>query len=263
MRHVGDAAARLRTTTQPDTAPQAIIERVLSDSGRLHADPRRARRGATRAPQPPPAAPPATVRDRPGRTVGLSSRAAAPAAGPQTETRSTRPGTVPPCQDGRTAPSRTDVPRPDPAEDRHRPAAPGQTVPRSGRPGPARVDVRPAPRTRRAPDAPRTDRGRRRSSRGRTSPAAEPGTPPAAACGTAARGDDGAAARASRPKAPVDQTRRWRPSGAESSPPAPPRLPPPLPGQTPRTGSATTRRADELRRRSHTAGAPRPGRRRR
>ncbi|GLZ30723.1 hypothetical protein Lesp02_29120 [Lentzea sp. NBRC 105346] len=189
----------------PETAPQTIIERVLSDSGRLM--PVRDEPQVEAPKPPPPVAPPAAAPPAPPRPAP-PRRPAPPAPGFQPAPQVRRPGPaeetrqVPQFQEG---PSRTDVPRPDPAETRVDPIK-------------ARLD--PAPPQQSRPDLPRPEASRPNIAR-----PVPPAAPPREAMTEQLPRIPA--------KAPVDQIASLETESVLIVPPAPPKLPEPLAGQSP------------------------------
>ncbi|WP_052684302.1 hypothetical protein [Lentzea aerocolonigenes] len=222
---------------QPETAPQTIIERVLSDSGRLMAirDDDQAptgRRAAPEPPAPPVAKPPAAQPPAAERTayqpkpvvppaqppqVRRPGPPAAPVAPPQAAAEQTRQ--VPQVRD---QPSRADLPRPEAA----RPEAPS----RSDMPRPdvsSRLDAG-------APPAP--------PSRTNITRPPKPVPPsvqmPAPVHKPGPQGPPPREAMTEQlpripAKAPVDQIAALETESVLIVPPAPPKLPEPLPGNQP------------------------------
>ncbi|MDX8034547.1 hypothetical protein SK803_30375 [Lentzea sp. BCCO 10_0856] len=206
---------------QPETAPQTIIERVLSDSGRLMAirDDDQPQPGRRAAPEPP--APPAAE-----RTAYQPKPPVAPPAGPPQVRRPAPPAppVVPPpvaaaeqtrqVPQVRDQPSRSDMPRPEAV----RPEAPS----RSDMPRPdvsSRLDAG-------APPAP---------SRTNIARPPKPGPPPVPK--PVVPGPPREAMTEQLPripaKAPVDQIAALETESVLIVPPAPPRLPEPLPNNQP------------------------------
>jgi hypothetical protein len=219
---------------QPETAPQTIIERVLSDSGRLMAirdddQPQPGRRAAPEPPAPPVAPPPAVAE----RTAYQPKPPVAPPAGPPQVRRPVptpppqAPPVVPPpvaaaeqtrqVPQVRDQPSRADLPRPEAA----RPEAPSR------------------------PDMPRPDLSSRLEAGAPPAPAPsrtnitrppKPGPPPAA-MPTPAGLPPREAMTEQLPripaKAPVDKIAALETESVLIVPPAPPRLPDPLPNNQP------------------------------
>ncbi|MFI6098773.1 hypothetical protein ACIA8G_24730 [Lentzea sp. NPDC051213] len=193
---------------QPETAPQTIIERVLSDSGRLMAirDDEPPPSGRRAAPEPPPVAPPAAYQQKPP---------VAPPAGPP-QVRRPAPMPAPPpaaaaeqtrqVPQVRDQPSRSDLPRPD---------APSRSdLPR---PDAARIDARldaaapPAPSRTNIPRPPKPV----------PPPVQKPGPPPREAMTEQLPRIPA--------KAPVDKIAALETESVLIVPPAPPKLPEPLP----------------------------------
>jgi hypothetical protein len=215
---------------QPETAPQTIIERVLSDSGRLMAirEDDVAPTGRRAAPEPPapparpvaaertayqqkpPVAPP-PVQQPPVRRPGPPAPAPAPPAAAE-QTRQ-----VPPIRD---QPSRADLPRPDAA----RPDGPSRpNMPRPDMPRPdavaARLDAAPAP----APSRTNITRPPKPAppSVQLPVPTPKPGPPPREAMTEQLPRIPAAA--------PVDKIAALETESVLIVPPAPPKLPDPLP----------------------------------
>ncbi|MGW6935127.1 hypothetical protein ACWGE0_34045 [Lentzea sp. NPDC054927] len=210
---------------QPETAPQTIIERVLSDSGRLMAirdddQPQPGRRAAPEPPAPPVGPPPAE------RTAYQPKPPVAPPAGPPQVRRPAPPAppVVPPpvaaaeqtrqVPQVRDQPSRSDMPRPEAA----RPEAPS----RSDMPRPdvsSRLEAGAPPAT----------------SRTNIARPPKPGPPPVPK--PAPPGPPREAMTEQLPripaKAPVDQIAALETESVLIVPPAPPRLPEPLPNNQP------------------------------
>ncbi|WP_112275078.1 hypothetical protein [Lentzea terrae] len=218
---------------QPETAPQTIIERVLSDSGRLMAirdeDAPSGRRAAPEPPAPPvakPVAPPPVAE----RTAYQPKPPVAPPAQPPQVRRPGPPATPPPAAAEQTRqvppvrdqPSRSDLPRPEAA----RPEAPSRPeMPRpdvgarldSSRldggapPAPSRTNItrppKPVPPSVQLPTPPK------------------PGMPPREAMTEQLPRIPA--------KAPVDQIAALETESVLIVPPAPPKLPEPLPNNQP------------------------------
>lgn len=220
---------------QPETAPQTIIERVLSDSGRLMAirdeDPAPAgRRAAPEPPAPPVAKPPAAQPPAAERTAYQPKPQVAPPAQPP-QVRRPAPPVAPPqaaaeqtrqVPQVRDQPSRSDMPRPEAA----RPEAPS----RSDMPRPdvsSRLDAG-------APPAP--------ASRTNITRPPKP-VPPSVQMPVPVHkpGPQGPPPREAMTeqlpripaKAPVDQIAALETESVLIVPPAPPKLPEPLPGNQP------------------------------
>ncbi|WP_053737065.1 hypothetical protein [Nocardia sp. NRRL S-836] len=250
---------------QPETAPQTIIERVLSDSGRLmavrdddpaptgrRAKPEPAAERTAYQPQPPvPPPPPAAAQPQPSQQLpkpqpSQQLPAPQPPVAPQVR-RPAPPAPVPPpaaaaeqtrqVPQVRDQPSRSDLPRPDGV----RPDVSRSDLPRPdlSRPDLSRPDLpRPADLSR--PDLPRPDGGRIES---RLDPAApppsrtnlvrppKPGQPPVQ---MPVPGPPREAMTEQLPripaKAPIDQIAALETESVLIVPPAPPKLPEPLPG---------------------------------
>jgi hypothetical protein len=224
---------------QPETAPQTIIERVLSDSGRLMAirDDEAPAPGRRAAPEPPPVAPPppaAAERTayQPKPPVAPPAqppqvRRPAPAPPPAAAAEQTRQ--VPPVRD---QPSRSDMPRPEAA----RPEAPSRSdmprpdVPRpdqvssrldAGAPAPSRTNITRPPKPGPPPSGPMPVP----PSVQMPTPAPKPGMPPREAMTEQLPRIPA--------KAPVDKIAALETESVLIVPPAPPRLPEPLPNNQP------------------------------
>jgi hypothetical protein len=215
---------------QPETAPQSIIERVLSDSGRLMAirddDPAPSGRRAAPEPPAPPVAPP-PVAER--TAYQPKPQVAPPAQPPQVR----RPGPplpvtpppaaaeqtrqVPPVRDPvREQPSRPDMPRPEAA----RPEAPS----RADMPRPevsSRLDAGVPP----VPNPSRTNITRPPKPGPPVPPAPKPGLPPREAMTEQLPRIPASA--------PVDKIAALETESVLIVPPAPPKLPEPLPNNVP------------------------------
>lgn len=217
---------------QPETAPQTIIERVLSDSGRLMAirdeDAPSGRRAAPEPPAPPvakPVAPPPVAE----RTAYQPKPPVAPPAQPPQVRRPGPPATpVAPPQAAaeqtrqvpqvRDQPSRSDLPRPEAArpEAPSRPEMPrpevGARLDGGAPPAPSRTNItrppKPVPPSVQLP-----------------TPAPKPGMPPREAMTEQLPRIPA--------KAPVDQIAALETESVLIVPPAPPRLPEPLPNNQP------------------------------
>lgn len=214
----------------PETQPQTIIERVLSDSGRLMAvrDDEAAPTGRRAAPEPPPAAPERTAyQPKP------------PAPGPSQQMPVPKP------------------PAPQPSQQLPKPAPPAPQVRRPGPPAPmpppaAAEQTRQVPPVRDQPsrsDLPRPDAGRIESrldggappaptpSRANITRPPKPGGPqkgPQPSGQLPVAGPPREAMTEQLPripaKAPVDQIAALETESVLIVPPAPPKLPEPLPG---------------------------------
>ncbi len=223
---------------QPETAPQTIIERVLSDSGRLMAirDDDVAPTGRRAAPEPP-AAPPPPASER--TAYQPKPPAVPPAQPPQARRPAPAPPPPPPAAAEQTRqvpqvrdqPSRSDLPRPDAA----RPDAPSRSD--LSRPDLQRPDLS-------RPDAQRPDPVSSRLETGSPSrtnitrppkpvppsvqmptPAPKPGMPPREAMTEQLPRVPA--------KAPVDKIAALDTESVLIVPPAPPPLPEPLPNNQP------------------------------
>ncbi|MEV6240183.1 hypothetical protein [Lentzea sp. NPDC051838] len=238
---------------QPETAPQTIIERVLSDSGRLMAirdddQPQAGRRAAPEPPAPPVAKPPAGPPPAAERTAYQPKPPVAPPAGPPQVRRPGPPATPPPpaaaeqtrqVPQVRDQPSRSDLPRPEAArpeapsrKDMPRPEAPSRAdLPRPD--ANSRTDIqRPDVSSRLdagAPPAPsRTNIARPKPvppSVQMPTPAVKPGMPPREAMTEQLPRIPA--------KAPVDKIAALETESVLIVPPAPPKMPEPLPGNQP------------------------------
>ncbi|HUQ57487.1 hypothetical protein [Lentzea sp.] len=226
---------------QPETAPQTIIERVLSDSGRLMAirddDVAPAgRRAAPEPPVPPAAAPPAAE-----RTAYQPKPPVAPPAQPQVRRPAPAPAPPPPAAAEQTRqvpqvrdqPSRSDLPRPEAA----RPDAPSRQD--LSRPDLSRPDLKRPDLSR--PDMPRPDAVASRLETGSPSrtnitrpappqpptptPVPKPGMPPREAMTEQLPRIPA--------KAPVDKIAALDTESVLIVPPAPRKLPEPLPNNQP------------------------------
>ncbi|MGZ3141973.1 hypothetical protein ACVDFE_08250 [Lentzea chajnantorensis] len=225
---------------QPETAPQSIIERVLSDSGRLMAvrDDDPAPTGRRAAPEPssertayqpvppvaPPAAPPKAPQPPAAQPPQPQPSQQLPKPQPPVAPQVRRPGQpapvpppaaaaeqtrqVPPVRD---QPSRSDLPRPDLA----RPEVSRSDLPR---PDGARIESRLDPA---APPASRTNIARPPKPGQPSVPLPVPGPPREAMTEQLPRIPA---------KAPVDQIAALETESVLIVPPAPPKLPEPLPG---------------------------------
>ncbi|MFC3892219.1 hypothetical protein ACFOWZ_12100 [Lentzea rhizosphaerae] len=225
---------------QPETAPQTIIERVLSDSGRLMAirDDEAPAPGRRAAPEPPPVAPPpppaaaerTAYQPKPPVAPPVQPpqvRRPAPAPPPAAAAEQTRQ--VPPVRD---QPSRSDMPRPEAA----RPEAPSRSdMPRPDVPRPDQVSSRleaPAPAPSRTnitrppkPGPPPSGPMPIPPSVQMPTPAPKPGMPPREAMTEQLPRIPA--------KAPVDKIAALETESVLIVPPAPPRLPEPLPNNQP------------------------------
>ncbi|MFS8098065.1 hypothetical protein LFM09_13060 [Lentzea alba] len=213
---------------QPETAPQTIIERVLSDSGRLMAiRDDEAPSGRRAAPEPPPVAPPPPP-PAPERTAYQPKPPVAPPAQPP---QVRRPGPTPPpaaaaeqtrqVPQVRDQPSRSDLPRPEapsrpdmPRPEMPRPDAVASRLEAGGPPAPtpSRPNLtrppKPVPPSVQLP-----------------TPVQKPGVPPREAMTEQLPRIPA--------KAPVDQIAALETESVLIVPPAPPRLPEPLPNNQP------------------------------
>lgn len=223
---------------QPETAPQTIIERVLSDSGRLMAirDDEAPAPGRRAAPEPPPVAPPPAAAERtayqPKPPVAPpvqppQVRRPAPAPPPAAAAEQTRQ--VPPVRD---QPSRSDMPRPEAPSrsDMPRPDVPRPDVPRpdqvssrldAGAPAPSRTNITRPPKPGPPPSGPMPVP----PSVQLPTPAPKPGMPPREAMTEQLPRIPA--------KAPVDKIAALETESVLIVPPAPPRLPEPLPNNQP------------------------------
>lgn len=219
---------------QPETAPQTIIERVLSDSGRLMAirDDDAAPSGRRAAPEPPPVAPPP-----PPAAERTAYQPKPPVAPPAQPPQVRRPVPAPPpaaaaeqtrqVPQVRDQPSRSDMPRPEAA----RPEAPSRTdLPRpdavssrldAGAPAPSRTNITRPPKPGPPPSGPMPIP----PSVQLPTPAPKPGMPPREAMTEQLPRIPA--------KAPVDQIAALETESVLIVPPAPPRLPEPLPNNQP------------------------------
>ncbi|GAB2824371.1 hypothetical protein [Lentzea nigeriaca] len=204
---------------QPETAPQTIIERVLSDSGRLMAirddDAPSGRRAAPEPPAPPVAKPPAPQPSPAERTAYQPKPPVAPPpAGPPQVRRPGPPATPPPAAAEQTRqvpqvrdqPSRADLPRPDAVSSRLDSGAPPAP------PTPSRTNITRPPK----PVPPSVQM---------PTPAQKPGMPPREAMTEQLPRIPA--------KAPVDQIAALETESVLIVPPAPPKLPEPLPNNQP------------------------------
>ncbi|SDF62241.1 hypothetical protein SAMN05216553_102377 [Lentzea fradiae] len=254
------AADEADEVQQPETAPQTIIERVLSDSGRLMAirDDDVAPTGRRAAPEPPAAPPPPPPPPAAERTAYQPKPPVTPPA-PQPKARRQAPPPPPPAAAEQTRqvpqvrdqPSRSDLPRPDAPsrQDLSRPdlARPDLSRPDLSRPDLSRPDLsRPdlaRPDVSRS-DLPRPDAVASRleagtSSRTNITRPPKP-VPPSMPLPTPAPGP-GAPPREAMTeqlpripaKAPVDKIAALETESVLIVPPAPPKLPEPLPNNQP------------------------------
>jgi len=223
---------------QPETAPQTIIERVLSDSGRLMAirdddQPQPGRRAAPEPPAAPPVAPPPAAAER---TAYQPKPQMPPPVGPPQVRRPNPPAAPPPAASEQTRqvpqvrdqPSRQDLPRPEapPRQDMPRPEAPSRAdLPRpdvSSRldagapPAPTRTNITRPPKPLPQPVPPSVQL---------PTPAPKPGMPPREAMTEQLPRIPA--------KAPVDQIAALETESVLIVPPAPPKLPEPLPNNQP------------------------------
>lgn len=231
------------------TAPQTIIERVLSDSGRLmpiRDEP------ADGHPAPPPPPPPAAGPPRPAQgpadRTGFQPQPPPPGRRPNPAEQTRQ---VPPFKD--VQPSRPDLPRPDPAETRVDPLRPDPNAVKSRLdPGPPpRPDQRPEQQSR--ADLPRPDASR--SNIARPPKPTMPQPPPSAAPPREAMTEVLPRIPA---KAPVDQIASLETESVLIVPPAPPRLPEPLPGQNPEDWFGDDDEDPQLSPMEHTQAHPAP-----
>ncbi|WP_207310592.1 hypothetical protein [Lentzea alba] len=227
---------------QPETAPQTIIERVLSDSGRLMAireddQPQPGRRAAPEPPAPPAAPPPAAAERTAYQPKPQVAQPKPPVAPPAQPPQVRRPAPTPPpappvvpppvaaaeqtrqVPQVRDQPSRSDLPRPEAA----RPEAPS----RSDMPRPdlsSRLEAGAPP----APAPTRTNI---------TRPPKPGPPPPSGPIPTPAGLPPREAMTEQLPripaKAPVDQIAALETESVLIVPPAPPKLPEPLPNNQP------------------------------
>ncbi|GGU29664.1 hypothetical protein [Lentzea flava] len=209
---------------QPETAPQTIIERVLSDSGRLMAirddDAPSGRRAAPEPPAPPVAKPPVAPPPPPPpaeRTAYQPKPPVAPPAGPPQVRRPGPPATPPPAAAEQThqvpqvrdQPSRADLPRPEVLSSRLDAGAPPAP------PTPSRTNITRPPK----PVPPSVQM---------PTPAQKPGPP-----GMPPREAMTEQLPRIPAKAPVDQIAALETESVLIVPPAPPKLPDPLPNNQP------------------------------
>ncbi|MEU0877889.1 hypothetical protein ABZ345_04775 [Lentzea sp. NPDC005914] len=220
---------------QPETAPQTIIERVLSDSGRLMAirDDDQAPSGRRAAPEPPVVAPPPVAKPAPvapppaaaERTAYQPKPPVVPPVQPPQVRRPGPPATPPPAAAEQTRqvppvrdqPSRPDMPRPEAA----RPEAPS----RSDMPRPevsSRLDAGAPP----APSRTNITRPPKPVPPSVQLPKPPPQSPPPREAMTEQLPRIPA-------KAPVDKIAALETESVLIVPPAPPRLPEPLPNNVP------------------------------
>ncbi|USX50509.1 hypothetical protein [Lentzea sp. HUAS12] len=216
---------------QPETAPQTIIERVLSDSGRLMAirDDDAPQPGRRAAPEPPPAAERTAYQPKPP--------VAPPVAPPKPQPSQQMP--LPPAQPPQ-------VRRPAPAAPKPAPPKPAAPVP----PPPAAAEqTRQVPQVRDQPsrsDMPRPDVPGRLEARLDQATTAAPNpsrpniarpksVPPSVQMPVAAPPREAMTEQLPRipAKAPVDQIAALETESVLIVPPAPPKLPEPLPGNQP------------------------------
>ncbi|HEX7302589.1 hypothetical protein [Lentzea sp.] len=232
------AADEADEVQQPETAPQTIIERVLSDSGRLMAirDDDVAPSGRRAAPEPaaPPVAPPPAVGER--TAYQPKPPVAPPVQPPQVRRPAPAPPPPPPAAAEQTRqvpqvrdqPSRSDLPRPDVV----RPDAPSRSD--LSRPDLKRPDLARQDPPRPDPVSSHLDSG----SPSRTNivrptppqvkmptPAPKPGMPPREAMTEQLPRIPA--------KAPVDKIAALETESVLIVPPAPPKLPEPLPNNQP------------------------------
>ncbi|MET8759320.1 hypothetical protein [Lentzea sp. NPDC004782] len=224
---------------QPETAPQTIIERVLSDSGRLMAirdddQPQPGRRAAPEPPAAPHVAPPPAAAER--TAYQPKPQVPPPPVGPPQVRRPNPPAAPPPAAAEQTRqvpqvrdqPSRQDLPRPEapPRQDVPRPEAPSRAdLPRpdvSSRldagapPAPTRTNITRPPKPLPQPVPPSVQL---------PAPAPKPGMPPREAMTEQLPRIPA--------KAPVDQIAALETESVLIVPPAPPKLPEPLPNNQP------------------------------
>ncbi|WP_186763267.1 hypothetical protein [Lentzea tibetensis] len=221
------------------TAPQTIIERVLSDSGRLmpiRDEP------ADGHPAPPPPPPPAAGPPRPAPApAGFQPQPPPPGRRPN---RAEETRQVPPFKDAQ--PSRPDLPRPDPAATRVDPLRPDPNAVKS------RLDPGPPPRL----DPPsRSDVPRPDASRSNIARPPKPTPPPPAGPPREAMTEVLPRIPA---KAPVDQIASLETESVLIVPPAPPRLPEPLPDQNPEDWFGDDDEDPQLSPMEHTQAHPAP-----
>ncbi len=219
---------------QPDTAPQTIIERVLSDSGRLMAvrDDDPAPTGRRAAPEPPPVAERTAYQPKPPvappvAPPQLSQQLPVPKPQPQVRRPGPPPAPVPPAAAEQTRqvphvrdqPSRPDMPRPDVSRsDMPRPDISRSEMPR---PDAGRIEAR----LDAAPPAPsRTNIARPPKPAQPSAQMPVPGPPREAMTEQLPRIPA---------KAPVDQIAALETESVLIVPPAPAKLPEPLPNTDP------------------------------
>lgn len=219
---------------QPETAPQTIIERVLSDSGRLMAirEDDVAPSGRRAAPEPPaPVAPPPVAPPPPPVAERTAYQPKPPVTPPAQPPQVRRPGPTPPPATAaeqtrqvpqvRDQPSRSDLPRPEmPSRaDLPRPEAVSSRLDAGAPPAPAPSRTNIA-----RPPKPGPQPGPQPSVQLPT-PAPKPGLPPREAMTEQLPRIPA--------KAPVDQIAALETESVLIVPPAPPKLPEPLPNNQP------------------------------